>query len=426
MPRNSVGGINSYNAICQVCGLKYKAADLRKRWDGLWVCRADFESRHPQDFVKDIHKPTVLPFLRPDRDDTLVGGSLSADHYLYLPGITGNYASTPDSAALSITGDIDIRIKVSLNDWTPNTEHGVPLVYKWHNGIEPFSNMSYSFWVRGDLHVQGVAGHLAYAWSANGADPTTEKYSGVAVGALDGSIKWLRVTHDVDNGAGGNDIKFYTSDDGVTWTQLGATQTTAGVTSLFDGVNPVAIGQNILSDQDLVGKVYRVEIHNGIGGSIVALFDAEEASTNVSSFVSSTGETWTINTSGTNPAHIVSSLIDSLGNGTLTTTYQSREDSDDNTVITFTLYFVAGSTTTFKSGVWSVALPIPNGGTIVTGNAKLVAKNRIYFGILTVVADADDGDIIDNDTGAQWSDTVPQTLSEDDQLLITIRYGTET
>jgi hypothetical protein len=32
---------------------------------------------------------------------------------LDLPGTSGNYASTPDSAALDVTGDIDIRVKVA-------------------------------------------------------------------------------------------------------------------------------------------------------------------------------------------------------------------------------------------------------------------------------------------------------------------------
>ena len=40
------------NSICDVCGFKYKSSQLRKRWDGAMVCKADYETRHPQDFVK--------------------------------------------------------------------------------------------------------------------------------------------------------------------------------------------------------------------------------------------------------------------------------------------------------------------------------------------------------------------------------------
>ena len=38
---------------------------------------------------------------------------------LYLPGIGANYASTPNATPLQITGDIDVRVKVALDDWTP-------------------------------------------------------------------------------------------------------------------------------------------------------------------------------------------------------------------------------------------------------------------------------------------------------------------
>lgn len=40
------------NAICDVCGFKYKQSQLRKRWDGAMTCDADWESRHPQDMIK--------------------------------------------------------------------------------------------------------------------------------------------------------------------------------------------------------------------------------------------------------------------------------------------------------------------------------------------------------------------------------------
>ena len=40
------------NSICDCCGFKFKQSQLRKRWDGAMVCKADWEPRHPQDFVK--------------------------------------------------------------------------------------------------------------------------------------------------------------------------------------------------------------------------------------------------------------------------------------------------------------------------------------------------------------------------------------
>lgn len=40
------------NGICDCCGFKFKHSQLRKRWDGAMVCRADWEPQHPQDSIK--------------------------------------------------------------------------------------------------------------------------------------------------------------------------------------------------------------------------------------------------------------------------------------------------------------------------------------------------------------------------------------
>jgi hypothetical protein len=34
---------------CPVCGFKTRVSDGRKRWDGEFVCRDDYEIRHPQE-----------------------------------------------------------------------------------------------------------------------------------------------------------------------------------------------------------------------------------------------------------------------------------------------------------------------------------------------------------------------------------------
>lgn len=49
-----------WNAICFECGRKRKASELRKHWQGYYVCPEHFEPRHPQDFVRatpDIQTP---------------------------------------------------------------------------------------------------------------------------------------------------------------------------------------------------------------------------------------------------------------------------------------------------------------------------------------------------------------------------------
>ena len=197
MPRNSVGGPGSYSAICDVCGLKYKAEELSRRWDGAMVCEADFETRHPQEFVRARRDNPKLPFIRPDMDDSVT---------------------------------------------------------------------------------------------------------------FAGTISLINAAGDLEN----------------------------------------------------------------------------------------------------------------------TSKYTTREDSSSNSVITATTYLVLGSTTTYSAGNWTWTLPVTNGGIAAEGVAELVAKNKLYRGVISLPASSATATINDMDLGSRWSDTVPQTFSEGDRLLLTIRYGTHT
>lgn len=58
--------------ICDSCGFKMRASEVRKRWDGLIVCRDDWETRHPQDFVKGKRDRQAVPNGRPEPPDTFI------------------------------------------------------------------------------------------------------------------------------------------------------------------------------------------------------------------------------------------------------------------------------------------------------------------------------------------------------------------
>lgn len=202
----------------------------------------------------DTNDPLFLPF--------------TGEKHAYLPGIAGNYLSTPHSAALAIPGDITVDIKVALDDWTPGTTQS--LVGKMGSGTA-------RSW-RLDL---GVTGTLAFYTSVDGSAVTSGFLSNASVSATDGAVKWIRASLDVDNGGGNRDCKFYTSDDGVTWTQLGTTVTAGGATTLFNATTaPVEIGSIFTGTiQPSTGKFYRVRIYNSYlqtsGGTPV--FDANLA-----------------------------------------------------------------------------------------------------------------------------------------------------
>jgi hypothetical protein len=232
---------------------------------------------------------------------TQLGSTTSADsndpkfldfdgiNYVYTPGgavsggTPGNLISIPDSAVLDITGDIDIRCKIACDDWTPAA--AMYILSKYATG----GNLSYVLQVN-------TAGTFTLTWSANGSTSISAT-STVANTITDGAVKWVRATLDVDNGASGNDVKFYTSDDGVTYTQLGATVTTAGVTSIYAGTSEVALGQRNTYDANasFVGKYYRAQILNGIDGTKVLDVDTSViGSGSATSFSALTGQTCTI------------------------------------------------------------------------------------------------------------------------------------
>ena len=155
-------------------------------------------------------------------------GALVAN-YLNLTGAAGAYASSPDSATASIVGDIDIRVYASLTDWTPAAIS--TLVAK---SLTTGNQRSYFFGVKTD-------GTLQFQNSPDGtAAALVTSASSVAPTVANGDALWVRVTVDVNDGAGGNVVKFYTSADynvstsTGTWTQLGATVTNVGTTSIFD------------------------------------------------------------------------------------------------------------------------------------------------------------------------------------------------
>jgi len=55
----------NWNALCDVCGFKFKALDLKRDWRGLMVCKEDFENRHPSDFLRVQKEKITVDFSRP-------------------------------------------------------------------------------------------------------------------------------------------------------------------------------------------------------------------------------------------------------------------------------------------------------------------------------------------------------------------------
>lgn len=58
--------LGDWNARCDRCGKKRKGSELRKQWNGIYVCPEHWEARHPQDFVRAIKENPTPPFVRGD------------------------------------------------------------------------------------------------------------------------------------------------------------------------------------------------------------------------------------------------------------------------------------------------------------------------------------------------------------------------
>jgi hypothetical protein len=61
-----------WNVICDACGRQFKDHELQLRWDGLMVCRGDWEPRQPQDFVHGVADKQAPPFTRPEQADVFI------------------------------------------------------------------------------------------------------------------------------------------------------------------------------------------------------------------------------------------------------------------------------------------------------------------------------------------------------------------
>ncbi|CAB4149547.1 hypothetical protein UFOVP1320_5 [uncultured Caudovirales phage] len=53
------------NAVCYQCGRKRKSSTLLKHWQGYWVCPEHWETRQPQDFVRNVEDIQTPPWAQP-------------------------------------------------------------------------------------------------------------------------------------------------------------------------------------------------------------------------------------------------------------------------------------------------------------------------------------------------------------------------
>ncbi|MFJ3170643.1 hypothetical protein ACIPJK_07635 [Streptomyces roseus] len=218
--------------------------------------------------------------------NTPVRFSLPAtEAYMAIPAAAAA-ASTPDVAALDITGDIDVRADLRPDVWANDLPTGGWEVMGKYQ--VPSNQRSWALIVR-------ASGTVQFRWSPDGTTVLTPE-STVALPFRGRQRGAIRATLDVNNGAGGWTVVFYTAATMAgTWVQLGDPVTGTGVTSIFNSTAPLQVGDiSNLGFTALARRYYAVEIRNGIGGSVVAnpTFTALTAGT--TPWSDSAGRSWTL------------------------------------------------------------------------------------------------------------------------------------
>lgn len=194
-----------------------------------------------------------------------------------------------DKAAYDIVGNIDMRLEVQPHQWRPETY--LILVSKYKQAGNQRS------WV---LYL-GPDGTLRFRWSPDGTSTTFTDIGSTVVIPNTSTRLAVRVTLTVNNGASGNDVRFYTAPSiNGSYTQLGATVTTAGVTSIFAGSGDVAVGSgtdtvNVFSNGTAFGgKVFAFQLLNSIGGTKVADADFTAQTIGSFGFTDAAGSAWSL------------------------------------------------------------------------------------------------------------------------------------
>ncbi len=206
--------------------------------------------------------------------------------YLYLSGVTGNYASVPDVTNLVGLGDFVMEVKdVYITDWAASGSDSLLSIYA--AGGESF------IFRRTNFSVQGI-----FLFSGSAPDSAPSFTHGLT-GAATVSLRIIRsgafITMEMDTGAGYITMQ----------TNPSTTETLAGTTGTLE-IGSHGLGVNTTS---FLGKIGRARIWDNGTASGTPVLDVDFTATNIrhgdTKFKCATGQTVTINQSGTDPATII-------------------------------------------------------------------------------------------------------------------------
>ncbi|MER5355711.1 hypothetical protein ABT093_35980 [Kitasatospora sp. NPDC002551] len=199
--------------------------------------------------------------------------------YLDLPG-PGSYASTPDTAALDLTADLDVRIDLTL----PATQTGI---------VEIAAKYSVAGGQRSwQLTLQDDVPTLR--WSVDGT-AVIDRTATLPLPLPASGRLALRAALDADNGSGAHTVTFWTAPTiAGPWAQLGDVVTATGTTSIYASTAPLTVGDN--PGQTVVppvGHIHAFQLR-GAGGALVAAPDFTALAPGTTNWTDAAGRAWTL------------------------------------------------------------------------------------------------------------------------------------
>lgn len=174
--------------------------------------------------------------------------------YMRFPGESDSYFVTSDFIS---GGELDIRVLVLPDAWSPEFWQMFAGQYDslgndraWRFGLDSFNALVANFSADGLVDL-----------GANREVPNT---------FIGGTPEWVRMTLDPAAGL----LQFWTSNNGSVWSKLGEERSFDPVGDLNDSTGPVFVGTDRRSsDNPFAGRLYYLEVRNGINGALLADLD---------------------------------------------------------------------------------------------------------------------------------------------------------
>jgi hypothetical protein len=212
-------------------------------------------------------------------------------------GVSASHLSTPSSAGLDLSGDLDVRVDIAPEQWHTGTN--VNIANRWDGTVNE----------RGWSLQISMQGAPVLLWSTDGTAETIVTAAGL-LPAHNGQRMALRAVLDVDNGAGGYEVRFYTgidasATDESAWRLLGEPVVGSGTTSINNPDTAVAFGARPTSvNPGIAGRLFRMQLRDGINGPVLADADTSVAAVGAAGFEDAAGRTWTANQTTFSNRHV--------------------------------------------------------------------------------------------------------------------------